>query len=285
MSSPDRSPFKLSRPQFDRVFKLHELQPWTSDKHDQLYALLAECDDNNQFHLILDLLTAYENFDEQRTRKAFIELKSKITDDWALSPSNTLIAALHNKDQPGSAQSLIQQFKPLFSGTDWRPDNFICNLKPILNTKKHYDNIVFIDDFIGTGNQLCKSIDWFSEEIKNLHSQKKTFFLAALCIMNQAIQRIESRNITHFATHYMVKGILDRYSGRDLNTAQTTMHRLEDKLQWRNQLQRQRYSFGYEQSEALFRFMENNAPNNNFPVFWWRKKPNGDNRNPLQERF
>jgi hypothetical protein len=30
----------------------------------------------------------------------------------------------------------------------------------------------------------------------------------------------------------------------------------------------QNYSLGYKKSEALFRYGNKNAPNNNFPIFW-----------------
>ena len=49
--------------------------------------------------------------------------------------------------------------------------------------------------------------------------------------------------------------------------------------------QRQKYSFGYGQSETLFSIDSTNVPNNVFPIFWWKLIEPGVEREPILRRL
>ncbi len=285
MEKPSRTPIFQSREDFNNTFLLHIKQPWTAKKHDELFALLQECDNPQESRLVLDLLSAYENFDEQRTTMALSEMQNTITSDWKLAPQNTLIVALHNDHNPGSAQAILQSLKSHFDAGGWRGNNFISHLNPAIERIKSGMNVVFVDDFIGTGTQFCTSYDLCFKKLEHQGKSCVNFYLTSLVIMCQAIEKLEKRNVQYFATHYMEKGISDRYHGQNLNEAKTHMTNLENKLNWINKEERQKLSFGFLQSEALFRHMENNGPNNNFPIFWRKKTSKGKRRFPIQKRL
>lgn len=280
---PDRSPYRLERDSFKNILNLHTKQPWTVHKQIQLYDLLDECQNLEEQNLILDLLSAYENFDENRAFEAFKSIYNQITNVWKLSPHNTLVIALHNDREPGSAQALLQAAKPCFSERAWQR-KLIANMTPALDLLKNNTNVVLVDDFIGTGGQFCKNHDWLKESAQSRGISINSYYLASLCIMMQAIPRIEEKSVIHYASHYMEKGITGRLNKERAEKAKELMIELEGRLMWKNQKERQKFSLGFMQSEALFRYMNNNSPNNNFPIFWWKNSSNGSLRETIQVR-
>lgn len=282
-SKPNRAPQRLSRDEFSKILNLHTNQPWTVHKHEQLFDLLDECENLDEQNLVLDLLNAYENFDEIRATEAFKTIVNHIENVWKLKAENTLIVALHNKDDPGSAQALIQAIKPFFN-REWN-SSLIVNMSPALEKLRNDMNVIFLDDFIGTGGQFCNAFDWFNEKIEERKISLNAIHLVSLCIMKQAIPRIEERKVCHYAAHYMDKGITGRMDQSRANQARELMKNLEDRLSWKNKQQQERYSLGFMESEALFRYMEYNAPNNNFPIFWWKDAADGNRRHTIQTRF
>lgn len=58
--------------------------------------------------------------------------------------------------------------------------------------------IVYIDDFSGTGNQLCKSRDYVTNNIQVISSNFSEFFLAP-CICEEALPELEKRGIVPIA--------------------------------------------------------------------------------------
>jgi len=283
MQQPERAPAFQSRSEFDHIFRLHEKQPWTKQKHDELYMLLAECQNLEEQLLVLNLLSRYENFDEDRVHTTLIALREYIVGEWKLDPNDTIIVALHKKNSPGSAQSILQSFKNKFAGSAWSGANFVAFAKPAIERTTSKSNVVFIDDFVGTGKQFSDSFDWYNAELAKKNVTNVSFFLVSLCIMRQAIPRLTARGVAHRAGVYMKKALADTYSGNELLEMQAKMDKLEQNLGWAEQ--HKKYRLGFGQSEALFRNMENNCPNNNFPIFWWSRQIGGDGRRTIQARL
>lgn len=284
MSDIPRAPAYQSRAEFDALFRLHEKQPWTMRKLDELYMLLGECTEYDQQILILDLLSRYENFDEIRSNNVLLSLRDKIIFDWGLTPENTIIVALHKKTSPGSAQAILQAFKNKFAATSWSSSNFIAFENPAVAATKSNMNVVFIDDFIGTGSQFCSSFDRYKSSVE-VQCSGVSFYLVSMCMMTQSIYNIEARGVEHHSGLYMEKALEGVLSGAALAKANDQMAKMEKNLEWRNDAQRNKYSRGFEQSEALFRYMDNNSPNNNFPIFWWSRRVDGKTRATMQDRL
>lgn len=281
---PDRAPYRLNKQEFENILNLHTRQPWTVGKQPQLYALLEECKNIDEQSLILDLLSAYENFDETRSAQAFNAIYQQINAVWSLNPANTLIIALHNENEVGSGPAFLQAIKPFFPGTEWRR-KLVANLTPALTQLNSGMDIVLVDDFVGTGGQFCGAFDWFMQQLNSRGITPNAVYLTSLCIMTQAIPLIEERNVIHFSSLYMEKGITGRLDAHRADSARRLMVEIEQRLKWKNEKQREKYSLGFSQSEALFRYMDNNAPNNNFPIFWWKETSDGYPRDTMQMRF
>lgn len=280
---PGRAPHRLNREAFSNILNLHVNQPWTVSKQPQLYDLLDECENLEEQTLVLNLLNAYENFDERRASEAFFSISNQIMNIWNLDANNTLVVAVHNENDVGSAPALLQSVKPCFK-PEWR-GALVSHMKPALDKLQDGMNVVFIDDFVGTGGQFCKALEWFFDQLETRSLSLSTIHLVSLCIMKQAIPLIEEKEVIHFAAHYMEKGITGKMGMEQAERAKNLMLELEGRLKWKDKKQRERYSMGFMQSEALFRYMDNNAPNNNFPIFWWRETSDGYERSTIQVRF
>ncbi|MCR6673941.1 hypothetical protein [Devosia ginsengisoli] len=285
MPQSERAPAFQSRSEFDHIFQLHEKQPWTRQKHDELYSLLSECQNLEEQLLVLGLLSRYENFDEDRVNDTLAYLRDTVIDEWKLDSENTIVVALHKKSSPGSAQATLHSFKNKFAGSAWSAKNFVAFAKPAIEVTKSNSNVVFIDDFVGTGKQFSDNFDWYKSELDKAGVVGVSFYLVSLCIMDQAINRLVARNVVHSAGIYMKKALSDTCAGSELSAAHAMMKSIEKNLGWNAAAQQQKYTLGYGQSEALFRNMENNSPNNNFPIFWWSRRVGGGGRRTMQARL
>ena len=92
--------------------------------------------------------------------------------------------------------------------------------------------------------------------------------------------------ITHplYSSEWLLKGISETLTGDNLIVATKIMEEMEDLLKPR--IGRQYLpKFGFERSESLYNYENDNIPNNVFPIFWWKKYKNNRFRVPMFRRI
>ena len=118
--------------------------------------------------------------------------------------------------------------------------------------------ILFVDDFIGSGETAASAINsWITE----YGISKNKIKVLSLIAQETGILNIESIGIAVYCFTILNKGISDNYIGNDLEYRLTIMEGIEDFLKVK-----EGYRFGYNHSEALVSLAR--TPNNTFPVFW-----------------
>lgn len=284
MEKPNRSPEVTNKKEFIGMLELQKCQPWVINKQDELYELLEECEKPEEKDFIIGLLKSYENFDEKRVEEALKQIVFQVEDVWRLDPMKTYIVALHNDGEPGSGIAFLQNLKPHLDRNKWNK-KLKNGFREVIPDLKDGMNIVIVDDFIGSGRQFCKLIEWLETKLNAAKIKLSGKYLVSLCMMQLAVPRVEKLVEAQFSTFYLNRGISDRVLSGDVGQAICQMEKLENKLEWRDDEQRKRFSLGYNQSEALFRHLGNNAPNNNFPIFWWKRRSDGTRRKTMQSRF
>ena len=125
----------------------------------------------------------------------------------------------------------------------------------------YVENIVFIDDFSGTGQS-------FIEELKKSGGRYygKSIYFITICIMEDAIKKIKDysreKNINIFPIYYyMQKKTFTRNLFKNNTDAKNLLIMLTEYLK----IPKRESPLGFNESESLVAF-HNNTPNNTLPV-------------------
>lgn len=210
--------------------------------------------------LSLILIQNLEYYPRNLTNKLLIELHKKLLELPDISDENTIYAYIKSKDgKTNSSDEYWTMYKLL---NDVNREFCYENINAIENWQWEYvKNIVFIDDFSGTGKSFIKEL----KKDVNRYCGKNVYFIT-ICVMEDAIQRIsnysKSKNINIFPIYYFVqrktfeRDLFDNNANaKNLLLALTTYLKIPDG----------EYPLGFDKSESLIAF-HNNTPNNTLSV-------------------
>lgn len=211
--------------------------------------------------------------DSERESDACSEFNKKIQ-IWGLKPETTWIVAVANSEEVDGSTAGLQKLKnKVMPYEDWH-SRFIPNIPTAVNKIENGDNVVLFDDFIGSGKKFVRKVAWLKRLLEQNGVNQVSVYCSCFVGMKLGVEYVEKQLNTHvFNFISLSRGIADNYSGQDLMAALETMKAIEGELlpSYRNK-KIDDYSFGYEKSEALYCAINDNCPNNVFPIFWWPKK-------------
>ena len=291
---------KMSKQEFSQYFGLIAKAPWLisnsqlyQDSGSGLFELFELCgNDTNKNELVTSLIERLCYLSSENWNEYLYKIAKYIIEDLQFTPSETQITPLSNASEVKSGNRLLRDISviPILR-------SFVCEKCFVdsfslykNNLKNGRNNIILVDDFIGTGRSFIKKI----KVILSKNSEEKiNIFCCAAVGMDFGIKQIEDEGCSVFCPKILSKGISDNYSGEDLTQALKDMQEIEKKLA--SEIYDSKsgetkllstFSLGYKQSEALvsFRGISGNTPNNVFPIFWWEKKKDGGNREVLCPR-
>ena len=277
---------KLSSPlpewDFKSVFNLGLQYEWLLNCDDGFMELWNSTgDDINQKKLILYLIHKFLYVDSNRADEFCEKIVHQITDIWGLQARNTTITAACDNSNPDGSQLMVQKLKNRFP-FHWREFDFSNSLPEALYEKiKSNDNLVICDDFIGTGLTIERKTGYALKVIR-----ERGLDNVQLYIVSFAAMLFSRTTITHplYSCEWLLKGISETLTGDNLIVATKIMEKMEGLLKPR--IGRQFLpKFGFERSESLYNYENDNIPNNVFPIFWWKKYKNNKFRVPMFRRI
>lgn len=276
----------------DKIVKIAKLffnNPWLG-KHEEAFNELVEaCDTFDEQLLIFDLLDRF-NYVKIDDMKVHLEnIVKYIFETLKLPIDKTQIVATTVDTAADSAQMIIQFLKPIFAKLGYRDVKIVNSIRDSVRNVIKYPNVVYVDEFVGTGKTMVRRIRDFSKnydlevnkEIANGNTGANyVIYVAVLASMIEAKVEIEKTGVSMFASLWLNKGISYHYEGEDLDSACLRMKRLETLLV--NDVNADKFpSFGYGKAEALYCLEEGNIPNSVFPLFWWPSFVDGTQRQPM----
>lgn len=210
--------------------------------------------------LSLILIQNLEYYPKKLTNKLLIELHSKLKELPTISDDNTIYAYIKSKDGKTNSSNEYWAMYKLFNDLNRE----ICyeNINAIKDWQwNHVQNIVFIDDFSGTGQSFIKEL----QKSERRYYGKNIYFIT-ICIMEDAIEKIkdysQKKNINIFPiNYYMQKKTFTRNLFNDNMNAKDLLLKLTVYLK----IPKQESPLGFNESESLVAF-HNNTPNNTLPV-------------------
>jgi len=275
----------IRKDELNDIFSLYSKQSWLCEKEDSLLELLLLCETSDNKKLIIKLLNDF-NYLDKRVLSTYLSLIADyIITDSGFSQDTCQVAAITFDDEADSSQKILDYIKmPLFL-KGW--DNF----KPVNRygaTMKNYidgrNQIIFIDEFIGSGQTILGRIKQLNNDIREDFDLKFCFIAG----MDYGIKKIEELGYEVFCPLRLPKGITESFAEEDVEFSLNNMKGLEEKLAANiNGFDLRDYSLGYNGAEALYTLEGNlgNTPNSVFPIFWWPRSFDNLERQTLLTRF
>lgn len=182
-----------------------------------------------------------------------------------------IVPLIANKDRGKIKSSAVVAY--LLTGTTFKvnPESNRINNKIVNNAKfdipGKIDNtslILFVDDFIGTGETANTAISEFFT-IRNDLEKSRIAILSVAC-QESGIEAVYLKHKINLHSSIIInRGISDFYSNSKLKFSTELMESIEKKLNVD-----EKWQFGYKKSEALISLIR--TPNNTFPIFWFEGK-------------
>lgn len=192
-----------------------------------------------------------------------------------------IVAMAYDGSADGS-QTIIQLLKPKLGRSK---SHKIFNSVPQYLRKGGIDEFpryLLVDDFMGSGQTVLNRV----KEIENNAKGRKMSVEPHICLlygMERAIQKVQGEGLDIRVVNSLRAGLSGHFSGNDLNSRVEAIRRIETQLapivDGVNVP-----SLGYNEAEATFCIRDTNAPNSNFPIFWWPEDASGSERRTLMVR-
>lgn len=276
----------LSKGEFEALTDLYWDHDWLLKKSRAVASLFQLCADEAQSRLVRVLLKRFEYVSANRYVDLLKQMRDYIIGDLGCKPTTTRIVAANDGSHADSSQAVLYNLKPLFASYEgWTGSNFVSQLTAAAHKEiQSGDTVVLVDDYVGTGKQIYGRTSWMLKQLN-----RRSCCPSHIVLCSVARQLYNKKNLYDifermYSPIVLRRGIADFHDASEAEGLREMMRALESKLSptiGRSHLP----SLGYGQSEALFGSDVGNAPNNVFPLFWWKMLASGLPRPTLFERL
>ena len=258
---------KYNKEDFHKFTRLYIQQKWLSEKDIEVKELINNCDDINTKKLIFSLLERFFYLDQDNYNLLQNKIVDYIFNELGFDENRTQILSLTWDDEADSSQAVLQSIKHKISKKGW--ENFITVNKFGKGIKYHNtgrNQIIIVDEFIGSGKTLRSRINYLKKNIVG-EFEFYCFFIAGI---ESTINELIEEGINIFCPLPLEKGISEFYHTDEIPIYEESMLNLELKLAQKiKEKNLYDYSFGYGNAQALYT-MEGcggNTPNSVFLYF------------------
>lgn len=280
-----RSPDLLDRETFAQLFSLTRKQRWLESRQLELLDLIDMCGSKAEQTLICDLLFRFASIHADEIPARMQELSKFLVETLKLTPSTTHLVAAERSKYSDSSQMVLWFLKaPLAKYDGWLTPNFVSGMGDAVSQAVDGDDIVLIEEFVGSGTTAAKAAKWLKDKLQE-RNVNATVKIVALTAMEIGAKHVQESGVEIHYLYTIKRGISDHYTGPDLANAVAAMTALEKRLSDVSENRNLKdMSFGFKKSEALYFFEGGNGVNNVFPIFWWKHMKNHARRKPVIDR-
>lgn len=276
----------MRQKEFNFALELLTRNPWLSGKEDSLATLIEkDCKSRSEKEVVSFLL---ENFTYLTSREYTKRVEKFILffqkNPWGCSSENTTIAAIAVDRTPDSSHVFVQKLKYVFAKHDIHNATIVNGISRLHRYLGEHENVILVDEFIATGGTILGRIDLINRNFFNANKNPPNIYVYSIAAIESSIPPISVAAKGFEADLLLKKGLSELAVAKTREPYSEAMKGLEEILAEEfngHQLP----SFGHGQAEALFAIEESNAPNSNFPVFWWPRYRSQKFRKTLLYRF
>lgn len=252
---------------------LHDL---IDDPENKLQQLLNVLVGDEEIMLVTDLINDAMWYDEIAGVKHARRVAEQIHLDWGLSGKNTCITKLDDDKNTSSADNAVLYVRNALDRTrnHWSGKNFLSGIGHA--AKSNFDNIVLVDDFIGSGAKAVKKINWITEN----RSSSKNIFVATFVGQYRSKRPVGAESTAYYASHWGWRSISDVYLPEIARKNLKMMLEIEARFGTINDYDQ----LGNGRLESTFFPAAINTPNNVLPIFWQKKHSRNKNFVPMLSR-
>ncbi|MGQ8874551.1 phosphoribosyltransferase-like protein [Paenibacillus sp. TSA_86.1] len=251
------------------------------DLEEKVSAWINQAETKEQ-SILLKLLNNFEYYTINRVNSVFVDLHAQFREIYAdllnqygtNAYSNTLFFPVYKKD--GTRTSSYDMHGCYRYSNNLSKHCFKTDLPLILEDKdfpfNEIQNIVFVDDMIGTGDTMIKFLQKLFREHGDKHELlSRRYFLIVIEACSHGVEKIENYinesdiNLTLIYSQLHRKAFSENhfFITEELEISRRIIYELELKINANNS----RNVLGYGGSEALMSFYHN-IPNNTLSAFW-----------------
>lgn len=255
-------------------------------KENGINFLIQSCDNEDEQKLIFRLLEELVLLNSDKYNLLLNNMVNYII-DLHLDYNITQIAATAMDDEPDSSQTIVQAIKQKLADKEIEGFKLLNNFN---KTVQYYHrgrvNIVVVDEFIGSGRTVINRIQAFKERIT--FDKEYKFHFVYMAGIEHYVNLLKNQGINIFCAYPLKRGISDNFINVELDKMISLMLNLESRLapHIKNKYLNE-HSFGWGHAEALYSAEDclGNTPNSVFPIFWWKKDINNENRKTILTRY
>lgn len=263
---------KLKTNTLFKIYKLFESKNWRIEQRENISSLFYRyCErlklyDENEQDFIIELSNNYERVELSIYLESFYEslilLGDRIFDKYEFIYIYPLLKPNANYSKTKSAGFLHYMLDS--DDYRWLSEKIIVshnfNQLKKFDTKKSF--LIFIDDYVGSGDTVVETISsfWEFENFKHL-IPKENIKVVTIAAQEKGIVNVKKQLSIEVVTNKILKrGITDFFE--DFEDKKNKMREISKKLNVANDLE-----LGYKDCEGLITMLQK-TPNNTFPVYW-----------------
>lgn len=283
----DKACFKImwyTKEIYTRLIQLYLNQKWLNKKKASVEALIKMCETTEQKDLVFSLLDRF-NYLKGNMIQSYLDKMVKYILNCGFTEERTQLVASTFDTEADSGQKILDMIKVPLYEQGWRnftTSNIIGKAIKIKSLSKGKNQIIIVDEFVGTGQTLKSRVEWLTKTAKEPIEIKCCIMVG----MENAIERLVDDSIEIFCPLQLKKGISEYFEKNKQTPAVAAMLSLESKLaQQIKEKELSNYSLGYGKAEALYSSENGNTPNSVFPIFWWIRDNKGNERKTILTRY
>lgn len=266
--------------QFKTMISLTKVQPWLEMRIDALYNLLyRDCLTEEHRELVVSMLSRFMHISNDKYDHLINGLIDNISNLVHHESVNTQIVAMAASTNTDSSHEIIYKLKGALPPRGWQKAKLVNRCSHALRTYKanpDYKNIVLVDEFIGSGQTVNNMVSFIRKQFEDAKISDYNLSVEVLVSTKFAIKKLASLGIKVRSQITIDKGLSDFY-GEELE--QKILDYLEiESLLSESYMEHKLPSLGFNRAEALYCRNNTNTPNSVFPIFWWCRYRNGDQR-------
>lgn len=279
----------MRREMFKIIFHLSKKQPWLDEVVDPLNSLLFdECQDNEERELILNLIERFTYIEDNKFREYLKSMANDIIKIPGLDFDSTQIVGIAGDSNSDSSQYILYGLKSILSKLNCSITKFETNFQKACGNcqKNNLSTIILVDEFVGTGQTVLGRIKKIKEQFVQVKMDEHCYkiHVTSLVATEQSVEFLKERGIDINVQILLKKGIDDYHSNSEAQKLKERMINLENRCLSKKYNNTNMPSLGYGQAQAVYYRQDINVPNSVFPIFWWNKNANNQNRNVLIHR-
>lgn len=274
---------------FNIIFHLSKKQPWLDKVVEPLNQLLFdECQDNEERELILNLIDRFTYIEDNECWEYLTSMANYIIKIPGLDFDSTQIVGLAGDSNSDSSQYILYGLKGILGQLDCSITKFETNFQKACGNCKKYNlsTIILVDEFVGTGQTVLGRIKKIKEQFVQVKIDEPSYkiHVTSLVATEQGVEFLKERGIDINVQLLLKKGIDDYHSNSEAKKLKERMINLENRCLSKKYKNTNMPSLGYGQAQATYYRLNINVPNSVFPIFWWNKNANNQNRKVLIHR-